>query len=147
MEVYWTKSADIVKWCTGTVDPGSAAKCPCEQGDVLIIRILDLQGNQNTALDLLWSRYLSPPSLPLLKSCAADEIQVSVISTHSWWLLCERCFYAMLIPHCPARHNIDFLPICKKIVRAITQFFFIITQSLSFCKFWDQTFLDLFVVR
>ncbi len=50
---------------------------------MLIIRSLNLQGNQNTALDLLWSRNPHSPSLPLLKSCPADKIQVSVISTHS----------------------------------------------------------------
>ncbi len=49
---------------------------------MLNFRSLNLQGNQNTALDLL-CRNPSPYSFTLLKSCAADGIQVSVINTHS----------------------------------------------------------------
>ncbi len=71
--------------------PGSAPSGVRER-DVLNIRRLNMQGNQNTALDLLWSHNPFPPSLPLLKNCAADEIQVSVISTHSMVIAMQALF-------------------------------------------------------
>lgn len=56
---------------SGAVVPGRAAKCPCERGGELIIKSLNLQESQNTALVMLGSQSSSLP-FPLLKSSAAD---------------------------------------------------------------------------